>query len=251
LSLAKKCEGADPVRILVIPDVHLKPFMFDQAAGLLKKGEADRAVCLMDIADDWGQQYNIDLYVQTYDAAIRFAKGFPDTLWCYGNHDLSYPWQCKESGYSPIAPGTVCEKLEELKNVLPEEGQMAYLQRIDHVLFSHGGLADAFVRKYVPAKHYNDVDAVLETINGFERWIMWQDLSPLWLRPQYTHERMYKPRKLLQVVGHTPVRSIERTGNLISSDTFSTYRNGERFGPWEYTLVDTKTWEHKGIRNSV
>ena len=239
------------MRILVIPDVHLKPFMFDQAARSLKKGEADRAVCLMDIADDWGQQYNIDLYVQTYDAAIRFAKGFPDTLWCYGNHDLSYPWQCKESGYSPIAPGTVCEKLEELKNVLPEEGQMAYLQRIDHVLFSHGGLADAFVRKYVPAKHYNDVDAVLETINGFERWIMWQDLSPLWLRPQYTHERMYKPRKLLQVVGHTPVRSIERTGNLISSDTFSTYRNGERFGPWEFTLVDTKKKKKKGIRNSV
>ena len=239
------------MRILVIPDVHLKPFMFDQAAGLLKKGEADRAVCLMDIADDWGQQYNIDLYVQTYDAAIRFAKGFPDTLWCYGNHDLSYPWQCKESGYSPIAPGTVCEKLEELKNVLPEEGQMAYLQRIDHVLFSHGGLADAFVRKYVPAKHYNDVDAVLETINGFERWIMWQDLSPLWLRPQYTHERMYKPRKLLQVVGHTPVRSSERTGSLVASDTCSDYRNRGRFGPWEFTLVDTKTWEHKGICNSV
>ena len=65
------------MRILVIPDVHLKPFMFDQAAGLLKKGEADRAVCLMDIADDWGQQYNLDLYVQTYDAAIRFAKEFP------------------------------------------------------------------------------------------------------------------------------------------------------------------------------
>ena len=92
------------MKILVIPDVHLKPFMFDQAAQLLKKGEADRAVCLMDIADDWGKQYEIYLYVQTYDAAIRFAKEFPDTLWCYGNHDLSYPWQCKESGYSPIAP---------------------------------------------------------------------------------------------------------------------------------------------------
>ena len=65
------------MRILVIPDVHLKPFMFDQAARSLKKGEADRAVCLMDIADDWGQQYNLDLYVQTYDAAIRFAKQFP------------------------------------------------------------------------------------------------------------------------------------------------------------------------------
>ena len=235
------------MRILVIPDVHLKPFMFEQASQILKKGEADCAVCLMDIADDWGQQYNLDLYVQTYDAAIRFAKDFPDTLWCYGNHDLSYPWQCKESGYSPIAPRLVCEKLEGLKNVLPEEGQMAYLQRIDNVLFSHGGLADAFVRKYVPVKHYNDVDAVLETVNGFERWIMWQDMSPIWLRPQYSQERMYKPRKLLQVVGHTPVRSIERTGNLISCDTFSTYRNGDRFGNWEFTVVDTETWEHKGM----
>ena len=150
------------MKILVIPDVHLKPFMFDQAAQLLKKGEADRAVCLMDIADDWGKQYEIYLYVQTYDAAIRFAKEFPDTLWCYGNHDLSYPWQCKESGYSPIAPLVVCEKLEELRKALPDEGQMAYLQRADNVLFSHGGLADAFVRKYVPSKQYNDVDAVLE-----------------------------------------------------------------------------------------
>ena len=203
------------MKILVIPDVHLKPFMFDQAAQLLKKGEADRAVCLMDIADDWGKQYEIYLYVQTYDAAIRFAKEFPDTLWCYGNHDLSYPWQCKESGYSPIAPRVVCEKLEELRKALPDEGQMAYLQRADNVLFSHGGLADAFVRKYVPSK--------------------------------YSHEKMYKPRKLLQVVGHTPVRSIERIGNLISCDTFSTYSNGERFGNREFTVVDTKTWEHKGI----
>ena len=238
------------MKILVIPDVHLKPFMFDQAAQLLKKGEADRAVCLMDIADDWGKQYEIYLYVQTYDAAIRFAKEFPDTLWCYGNHDLSYPWQCKESGYSPIAPLVVCEKLEELRKALPDEGQMAYLQRADNVLFSHGGLADAFVRKYVPSKQYNDVDAVLETVNGFERWSMWQDMSPIWLRPQYSHEKMYKPRKLLQVVGHTPVRSIERIGNLISCDTFSTYSNGERFGNWAFTVVDTKTWGHKGIHYS-
>ncbi len=43
---------------------------------------------LMDIADDWRQQYNLDLYILTYDAAIEFAKGFPDTLWCCGNYDL-------------------------------------------------------------------------------------------------------------------------------------------------------------------
>jgi len=40
------------MRILVIPDVHLKPFMFEQAAQLMKNDEADRVVCLMDIADE-------------------------------------------------------------------------------------------------------------------------------------------------------------------------------------------------------
>ena len=51
------------MKILVIPDVHLKPWMFVRASELMKETEADRAVCLMDIADDWRQQFNLDLYV--------------------------------------------------------------------------------------------------------------------------------------------------------------------------------------------
>ena len=78
------------MRVLVIPDVHLKPWMFEQAAVLMREKKADRAVCLMDIPDDWGKEYDIALYEQTYDAAIDFAKEFPETAWCYGNHDLSY-----------------------------------------------------------------------------------------------------------------------------------------------------------------
>lgn len=87
---------------------------------------------------------------------------------------------------------------------------MAYLHRIDNVLFSHGGLADDFVRRYVPAGKYNDIDAVVETINGFACGEMWQDASPIWYRPQYYEGRLYKSRKLLQVVGHTPVEGITR-----------------------------------------
>ena len=41
------------MKVLVIPDVHLKPWMFDRASELLESGKAERAVCLMDIADDW------------------------------------------------------------------------------------------------------------------------------------------------------------------------------------------------------
>ena len=139
------------MKVLVIPDVHLKPRMFQRASELMKETESDLAVCMMDIADDWRQQFNLDLYIQTYDAAIDYAKEYPETLWCYGNHDVCYLWNQRETGYSKIAPWTVCEKLRILRELLPNERQLAYLHRIDNVLFSHGGLADAFVRRYVPA----------------------------------------------------------------------------------------------------
>ena len=50
------------MKVLVIPDVHLKPQMFKQAAALMRQKIADRAVCLMDIPDDWDKQYDIALY---------------------------------------------------------------------------------------------------------------------------------------------------------------------------------------------
>ena len=243
------------MKVLVIPDVHLKPWMFQRASELMKETGADRAVCLMDIADDWRQQFNLDLYVQTYDAAIDFAKEYPETLWCYGNHDICYLWNQRETGYSKIAPWTVCEKLRVLRESLPrdasgvpDERQLAYLHRIDNVLFSHGGLADAFVRRYVPSRYYNDVDAVVSEINGFGCTEMWQDLSPIWYRPQYYEGRLYKPRKMLQVVGHTPMDKITRKGNLISCDVFSTDSNRNPIGTQEFPVVDTITWEYYGVR---
>ena len=50
------------MKVLVIPDVHLKPFMFQQAAALMRQNIAERAVCLMDIPDDWEKQYDVVLY---------------------------------------------------------------------------------------------------------------------------------------------------------------------------------------------
>lgn len=94
---------------------------------------------------------------------------------------------------------------------------------------------------------YDDVDAVVETINQFGKIEMWNDLSPIWLRPQYSKMKLYKPRKLLQVVGHTPMTEITRTGNLISTDVFSTDRNGTPIGTEEFLLLDTVTWEYDGI----
>ena len=136
------------MKVLVIPDVHLKPWMFEQAAVLMRAKKADCAVCLMDIPDDWGKEYDIALYEQTYDAAIDFAKEFPETAWCYGNHDLSYLWHRLESGYSSMAAYTVQRKLLDLRDTLPENNPICYVQKIDNVLFSHAGVLErALYRK--------------------------------------------------------------------------------------------------------
>lgn len=236
------------MKVLVIPDVHLKPWMFDRAAEIIREGTVEKAVCLMDIPDDWGNEYNIGLYEDTFEAAIRFQKAFPDTLWCYGNHDLSYEWLQYESGFSSMAIPVVNEKLSALRRELPDRSQMAYIHRIDDVLFLHGGLTHAFVKYYASDIDYDDVDAVIEVINCLGRNDMWDDASPIWLRPQFYPEKMYKETEILQVVGHTPVKEPDRLGNVLSCDLFSTYRTGDPIGTEEFLLIDTETWEYEGIK---
>ena len=43
-------------------DIHLKTWIFDRAEDILKDGKADRAVCLMDIPDDWGMEFRVESY---------------------------------------------------------------------------------------------------------------------------------------------------------------------------------------------
>lgn len=50
------------MRVLVIPDIHLKTWIFDRAEQIIKDGKADRAVCLMDIPDDWNMEFQIERY---------------------------------------------------------------------------------------------------------------------------------------------------------------------------------------------
>lgn len=218
------------MQVLVILDIHLKPYIFQMAEELLEKGRAEQAVCLMDIPDDWDKEYNIESYVETFDVAIAFAKKYTNTLWVYGNHDLSYIWNGRESGFSAMASWTVREKLLELKRALPEGNEMKYIHMIDNDLFCHGGVMDYFVDTMVPPDIYHNTDQAIDFINGLHHDSMWNDISPIWYRPQHSTGKMYKSDEILQVVGHTPVDKISRIGNVISCDVFSTYRNGEPIG---------------------
>ena len=234
------------MKVLVIPDVHLKPYMFAEAREIMNRGEADIAVCLMDIPDDWGKEYSLEEYENTYDAAIAFAKEFPDSLWCYGNHDLCYMWDERESGYSSLAKLIVQRKLMELNMILPPENPIQYVHKIDNVLFCHGGISQYFVDKYVPLSKQEDVSQVVNTINSLGHYEMWSDDSPIWYRPQDYKGALYMAEQCLQVVGHTPVVRLHRHKNVVSCDVFSTYPDGTPIGTRELLLIDTQTWEIEG-----
>lgn len=74
---------------------------------------------------------------------------------------------------------------------------------------------------------------------------MWNDISPIWARPQYDSLRLY-PKDMMQVVGHTPVKVPELEGNLLSVDTFSTFSNNNPIGDQKFIWVDTvrKEWDY-------
>ena len=227
-------------RVFVIPDVHLKPWIFEKASRLISKEKLDAVVMLGDLVDDWYQEKNIDLYNETFDAAISFVTKHQDTLLCYGNHDVSYLWEAMESGYSYYAHNTVVERIQDLRDALPPEN-CAFIHRIDNVLFSHAGLTESFVYRYFgEGKH--DLDSILWKINEMSEYELWEDDSPIWARPQYEEMKLY-PADILQVVGHTPVAEPLYEENLVTLDNFSTFRNGEPIGNERFAWVDTQKSE--------
>ena len=106
-------------------------------------------------------------------------------------------------------------------------------------------IPDDWGKEYDIALYERTYDAAINELGPNE---MWNDASPIWLRPQHSNMRLYKPQKLLQVVGHTPMDMITKEGNLISYDVFSTYRDGKPIGAKEFLLLDTETWECIGIK---
>ena len=236
------------MKVLVIPDVHLKPWMFDRAENVIQKRKVDNIVCLMDIPDDWGQERNVGLYAETYDRVIAFARNHPASLWCYGNHDVSYPWGKLETGYSPYAERTVLAKLEELENSLQDPSQIAILHRIDNVLFSHGGLSADFVRMLNVDLLEADIDEVVAAVNGAPQSYLWNDESPLWLRPQQRTVNAFRNDVYTQVVGHTPVERIYEKDGIVSTDVFSTYRDGTQIGESAMIVIDSETGQYEKMR---
>lgn len=270
------------MRLLVIPDVHLKPWMFTRADEIMQAGIADNALCLGDIPDDFKCKNNMALYNETFDAAETFLRKYPESLWIVGNHDASYLWDFDQSGKAYLAETTAKERVHSLLHkicFLSDKDTAAFAMRIDKCVFSHAGIVRFFTddleneyqRKYpnpdVPAPDgicgktfdKDNIDDVIWAVNSIaDKWMMWTYNSPMWARPQSEYysgktQELIGHGEYIQVVGHSPMKEIteekDRYGNrLISCDVFSTDRNRKPIGTEKFLLIDTVTGEWKGIK---
>ena len=239
------------MKALVIPAVRLQYWMFHSADKIINElrrqelvlPEEERqtvgSVCLGDLPDFGIKPGAIDLYEKTYDVAIRFVKEHPNTYFCIGNHDISYIWKRKTSGYSNAAEQLVREKTARLKETFHDPGHYAFVHCLDNTIFSHAGLCSYFVLKQTRPGWTID-DLIFHINHSFGEEELWKDDSPIWIRMQKDYPLPYKDGRL-QVFGHTACEHIwfDRERGLLNTDNFFTKPDGTRYGDRRFIVVDT------------
>jgi hypothetical protein len=121
------------------------------------------------------------------------------------------------------------------------------MHRIDNVLFSHGGLTADFLRWLNKDLLDADIEEVIAAVNDAPYDYLWNDESPLWFRPQYETREIFRADIYKQVVGHTPVERIFEKDGIISTDVFSTYRDGRQIGESAMMVIDSETGKYEKI----
>ena len=135
--------------------------------------------------------------------------------------------------------------LEELENNLQDTSQINIMHRIDKVLFSHGGLTVEFLKWLNEDLLNADIDDAIAAVNDASHDYLWNDESPLWFRPQNKTRETFRADVYKQMVGHTPVERIFEKDGIISTDVFSTYRDGTQIGELAMIVIESETGEYE------
>ena len=68
-------------KVFVVPDIHLKLWMLEEADMIISADGYDKVVMLGDLVDDWGMEYKLDLYdemlARTADFIVKHNAGRP------------------------------------------------------------------------------------------------------------------------------------------------------------------------------
>lgn len=223
-------------RVLCIPDPHLKIEVIENGLELADKLMCDKVVILGDFYDDFGSTVtdyeDMALYIKT------ILRRNPDIIPLYGNHELSYMgFKC--SGYREDCANIVRKSVENNYRFL-------FAVSIDGVLYSHAGITQSWVRgnkllqentiRYHMGKR-NGSDKCEQAINGISRIDVLAQAGPgrggkSYAGPLWSDLSELVPDQLgkfTQVVGHTPVESIEKYGNCYFTDVFSNDNQSDEY----------------------
>lgn len=223
---------------LVIPDTHLKFWIFDAADKIIDEQHPDAVVVLGDLVDDWEKQSDLGLYETHLKRAIKFANVHQDiaVIWLRGNHEIPYMaphLNC--TGHSSLAEPIVRKYLNRLDIVA---GGMKNLLVIDNVMFSHAGYIPDADDWYKREDKNEELKLIEETENSKNFSELYDNFSSVWYRPSEKYPP-YNRHGILQVVGHTPQRRLTSWRNMIITDVFSTTRFGDVISSEQFIIVDT------------
>ena len=234
-------------KVLVIPDSHLKIDVIENGIKLANKFKVDSIVLLGDYLDDFGAVDN------DYFEMIKYLKNLVRrdhrVIALLGNHEISYlGFPC--SGYK----GSVAEFV---KDSLKDDHRFYLAVGIDGVLYSHAGVCVSWLKdnnvitqnvfRYQITKQ-NGANVLEKAISKIPSFSIFAQAgkarggklnpSPLWA--DATELIMDAVPNVKQVVGHSPLKQIEKVGNCWFTDVFS---NGNISD--EYLLVDEGSPEIK------
>ena len=217
-------------KVLVIPDTHLKPKMFDLADKIMKEYRVDYAVQLGDNVDDF---YCYDDQYRNHNARmLQFKYDHPDTVWLWGNHELSYLLD------RPVTGNIYCGKT--YAKLYQENFEPKFIHLDGKVIFSHAGIFQEFLED-VELTEAKDVTVLIKKLNDLDFKKYWNDCSPIWARHFYDSVNTAKMlNDFVQVIGHTPIEDISKDAFAISTDVFSTDW-GKQLGVEQMIIVDTET----------
>lgn len=230
------------MKILVLPDAHLKVPLLQKIDQLLEGHPDWECVSLGDWCDDWGRPPKD--YEGFFRAFEELCCRYQNRIHlCWGNHDYGY-WSCpeKHAGYIRDAEEIVRFHLKALDLISP----IQVVHRFDTLLFSHAGISKEWVANYK-----NEVDmypdlSLIEYTNTRHADLLWGNGSPLWRRPTFNLGDTFNSF-FLQVVGHTPVSTItlEPKSRVLYTDTWSTDSDRNPLGDQSLVAVDsiTQEWE--------
>jgi predicted phosphodiesterase len=236
-------------KALVFGDIHLDTTIIPKVEQLFIEGNYDRLIFVGDELDSFYLDYKNSMVVlnQLKNLKDKYNKLHQRFIWCAGNHTLSYLTDQHCSGFDK----QTYDNIHDTLITLVKEKYISPFYQYHGILYSHAG----FVNNWLDKVHGVDKKDKLKTLEsefynlefdrfqsvGFARGgigyapsCLWADQSELLADPLQTSQmnRSGKPYMWKQVVGHSPVRTIESymDDKLWFVDVFSTYRDGTPIG---------------------